>query len=302
MKFTYWLLSFLLHAGVAGAAVWLSTPGAVNIDLGVPVYEVDLVKLEPAKKGRPKTVKKAPKPEPPKPEPPKPKPAKVAKAPEAVEVAKPKPAPAPKPEPGARKISPVKREAEKKPLPEPEKKARPEPRKAEPKPRKTKEQLLAEAMEQAKKDAAWLEHLEEQKAEEQERDEREALQKELAALRESVGSEPAGDEEEGAGGEAEEGAGSGTLLDVYKMIVRQEIQRNWRYPNIPMDKELSARVEIRLNPDGAIIDYSLIQTSGRPDFDASAVAAVKSTGKLPPPPDKELEVLRITFNLQDLLQ
>lgn len=297
MKFTCWFLSILLHAGVAGAAVWLATPGAVNIDLDVPVYQVDLVKLEPAKKGRPKPVKKAVKPEPP-----KPKPAEVAKVPEAVEIAKPKPAPAPKPEPEAKKISPVKREAEKKPLPKPVEKAKPEPKKAEPKPKKTKEQLLAEAMEQARKDAAWLERLEEQKAEEQERDEREALRQELATLRETVGSEPEDGEEEGAGGEAEEGAGSGTLLDVYKMIVRREIQSNWRYPNIPMDRELSARVEIRLGPDGSITDYSLIETSGRPDFDASTVAAVKSTGKLPPPPDKEVEVLRITFNLQDLLQ
>jgi colicin import membrane protein len=312
MKLTCWILSILLHAGVAAAAAFLATPGTLNVDLGVPVYEVDLVRVEPAKKGAPKAPKKpvpkkaAPKkPAPEKPEPEKPalkKPEPVAEAPKKPEPEpKPAPAPAPEPKPEAKKISAKKEQPKPEPKPAPVEKKKPAPKKPA-KPEKTREQLLAEALRHAEKDVNWLEHLED-KAEDKER---EALQKEIAALRESVAEqeaeEEAAAEEEGAGGDAEEGSGSAGLLDVYRVVVRDTIKENWRYPDISASGELSARVEMELAPDGSIVDYRLIESSGRPDFDTSTLAAIQATEQLPPPPRSDIKLLRITFNLQDMLQ
>lgn len=305
MKLLGWLLSILLHAGVAAAAAYLATPGTLNVDLGVPVYEVDLVKLEPAKKGAPKVAKTAEETKPPAKKV-QPKKAKVvAKAPEKP-VAKPVPKPAPKPAPKPeKKVAEISTKKEKpKPAPAPPKK-KPEPKKPA-KPEKTREQLLAEALKHAEKDVNWTEHLKEEAAEEKERKEREELEKELAALRESIAEEEAAraeqEEEEGAGGEAEEGSGSAGLIDIYRVVVRDTIKENWRYPDISAGGDLSARVEIELAADGGIVDYRIIESSGRPDFDTSTLAAVQATGSLPPPPRPDIKLIRITFNLQDMLK
>jgi len=302
MKVTCWILSILLHAGVAAAAAFLATPGTLSVDLDVPVYEVDIVSLEPAKKGPSKPVQKAPAPKPAPAPAPKPAPVKqVAKAPEQPA---PKPAPKPEPKPAAKEISAVKKEQPKpEPKPAPKEAKKPEPKPA--KPEKSRQQLLAEALKHAEKDVNWLEHL----ADKEREKEHEAVQQEIAALRESVAEEEAARaqeqaeaEEPGAGGDAEDGGGSAGLLDIYRVVVRDTIKENWRYPDITASGELSARVEIELGADGSIVDYRIIETSGRPDFDSSTLAAVQATGSLPPPPRADLKIIRITFNLQDMLR
>lgn len=294
MRLLCWLLSFLLHAGVAAAAVYLATPGVVKVNLNIPVYEVDLVRLEPAKRGRPKAEVKPVKPEPAPQAVPKPAPQQAAPA------LKPVPAPSPPPpKPEAKEISTKKEppKPEKKPAPAEAKKPEPKPAK----PEKTREQLLAEALSQTKKDVTKLDRQEQLNREK----ERQALQGEIQALRETVGrEESAADDtgEEGAGGDADEGEGTVGLLDIYRIMVRDTIKENWRYPDISAKAELSARVVIELGPDGSIIDYSLTESSGRPDFDASTLAAIKATRSLPPPPSPDIKVIHITFNLQDMLK
>lgn len=283
MRLLSWILSIALHGGILLMAVYLATPSPMKVNLDVPVYQVDLVKLAPrkgvavpkpkaaAKPAPPPKAKPAPKPQPkPKPqaneiaakvEKPKPKP-EAKKAPE-----KPKPKPAPKPKP--------------KPKPEPKPKE-----KAPEKPQKSRQDLLNEALAQAKKDVQWKEHLQ-----------RKTVERELAALREQVAKQDA-TQADGAGGESEEGVSAG-LEEIYAAQVKAIIRENWRFPSIPVDAALVATVYLRVGPEGSITESRLLATSGRPDFDSSVMKAVQETRQLPPPPGTVRQI-RINFNLQDM--
>jgi colicin import membrane protein len=82
--------------------------------------------------------------------------------------------------------------------------------------------------------------------------------------------------------------------------VERAIKKNWRFPVVGRDKNLVAVVEIRISKAGQILESRVAQSSGRPDFDNSALKAVTETKDLPPPPSDSLEALRINFNLQEL--
>ncbi|MDY7001396.1 MAG: TonB family protein [Thermodesulfobacteriota bacterium] len=255
MRILSWILSLFLHVGVAYAGAYLATPKAVRVSLDTPVYQVDLVRLAPARKAKPK--------------------------PRPVVLNKPAPAPEPAPLPKAEEISPAEKKVpEKKPVPEKPAKPKPDPKR-----------VLAEALTHAKKDVAWLERMD-----------RKALEKELSGLRESVAEEDSalrlpGAETGNATGDASSEDG---LIAIYAKLVEMAVKENWRFPRIHSEKVLVAKVEIHVNPDGGILDYKLLVSSGRPDFDASALKAVDETKQLPIPPRPDLNVLRINFNLQEL--
>ncbi|NJB67366.1 colicin import membrane protein [Desulfobaculum xiamenense] len=280
MRAISWFLSFLLHATVVVAGLFLAVPTPMNVRLDVPVYQVDLVQLVPLKGvavPRP-AAPKSPTPPPAKPLPAaKPAPA-PAPAPEA--------APMPEPKPLAKAIAP---KAQEKPQPKAEANATAKPQKkpAQEKPQKTKQQLLAEALKQAQRDVKW-----------KERQERKVMSDALADLRRQVAKEDAKAETEGAGGESTEGVVAG-LEEIYAAQVKALIQENWRYPSIPVDAALAATVFLRVGPDGSITEMQLLGTSGRSDYDASVMRAVEETRQLPPPPGN-LTQLRINFNLQDM--
>ncbi len=263
MRISSWILSLFLHVGVAYAGAYLATPTAVRVSLDVPVYQVDLVRLAPPK-------------------------AKPQPAPVILEAPAPAPVPEPVPEPKAAEISPAEKKVEKKAETKaPEKKPVPE-KPVKPKP--DRKQVLAEALTKAKQDVARLD-----------KKDRKALEKELSGLRESVAEKDAALlGVPGAGVGNATGETTGGLMAVYAQLVEMAVKENWRFPRIHSDEVLVARVEIRLGPDGGILDYTLLVSSGRPDFDASALKAVDETRQLPIPPSPDLSVLRINFNLQEL--
>lgn len=304
IRFFSWIFSFLIHATVVCAALFVASPEPAKMNLDIPVYHVDIVKLVP-KKGTPAPRRAAPKP---------------AARPKAAPVAAPAPAPKEvhpsaqqiasreeKPKPKPKKI--VKKEAPKKPVKKkapPKKletkkpakkvtKAKPK-KKAAPKkkvaPKKSRQQLLNEALQQAKKDAKWKEHLEK-------KNRKSTMENELAALRSLVAKEDAKKGPVGAGGDSDDGVEVG-LEQIYAAQVKEIIQENWRFPSIPVESQLSATVVLKVNAAGAIVDFRLISTSGRPDFDSSVTKAIKETRQLPPPPGKVSQI-QINFNLQDML-
>jgi colicin import membrane protein len=59
-------------------------------------------------------------------------------------------------------------------------------------------------------------------------------------------------------------------------------------------------VRIRLDPAGRVLDCAIENSSGRPDFDASAVNAVLRAGPLPEPPSPAQQELIISFNSREL--
>lgn len=288
MRILSWILSFVLHACVALAGVYLATPGNVNVDLDVPVYEVEIVRLQP-KKGRPAPVpkpaakasvkKSAPKPAP-EPAPVEPKPKAKAIADKVAKPVKEKP----EPKKVAKKAPP------KKPV-KPKKKPKPQKKPAK-KPGKSKKQLLAEALKHAQLDVKWEERLE-----------RKEKDKALDDLRKMVAEEDAAAQgeavaEDGAGGETDDGVMMG-LKEIYAAQVMQAVKENWRYPSIPVEQVLTASVFMRVSQTGHVTEVALIAPSGRVDFDDSVLKAIEETEELPPPPGLIREI-RINFNLQDM--
>ncbi|MFZ5426076.1 MAG: cell envelope integrity protein TolA, partial [Thermodesulfobacteriota bacterium] len=114
-----------------------------------------------------------------------------------------------------------------------------------------------------------------------------AVDRELANLRKQAG-------QTGGGGG---GGGSPDSQATYGAIVNKLIKQNWRFPQFA-NLKLICVVELQIGPDGRIQSSRLVQPSGRPDFDNSALRAVQDTGELPKPPSG-VERLELTFNSQE---
>ncbi len=104
----------------------------------------------------------------------------------------------------------------------------------------------------------------------------------------------------GGGGGGTGGAGTGgATLGVYAQIVNRTIKRNWRFPQMGARESLTATVELHIDKDGRILRYALVRSSGRPNYDASALKAVAETGNLPAPPPG-LTTLQLNFKSEEL--
>ncbi len=282
-------LSLALHALFITAGV-LGIGGRLKVDMDKPMYTVDLVSLNPSEdpaageKGEPA---------------PGPPPEAESTAAEASAAAIP-------PLPKAEKLKPeplVRDQA--KPISEKkvEEKKKPEEKKP------TREELLKEALKDVKKDvkdqAADKAKDAKTAAEKAEKAKKDQVAGELAALRKSEGGNiftAGGTGPGGAGGGKGAGAG-GTgsgLMSVYGDIIKQIIKKNWRYPAMGTEVNVAVVLEINIDQSGKITGARVVQPSGAPGFDDSALRAVNDTQNLPPPKTRSLDTLRITFNLQEL--
>lgn len=283
------IISIVFHSALAVLAIYGVNGAGVKVNMDRPVYTVDLVSLAPPPPGPPVEVKATSQPPAATPE----VPVVEAKPEPAVEVA-PTPVVEAKPEPEVKKISPKKVEKKtvvkkKKEKPQPQPKIKPKP-----KPKKTAEQLLAEGMAAAK--AA---------AKRQERKKQQELAKELAAIKKREGDEvyahggQPGGEKDGIQGGTVGATGSG-LSEVYALIVGSAIKKNWRYPAFAGEANLMATIEIVLEADGKILSSKIMESSNNPEFDSSALRAIKETEYVEKPRTKRDRVLRINFNSQEL--
>ncbi len=106
-------------------------------------------------------------------------------------------------------------------------------------------------------------------------------------------------EEMGGGGGTGSGNGGGGIYDVYAAQVILTVQPNWKMPTYSR-QNLVVQVRIKLDIAGNVMNASIEESSGRADFDASAVNAVLRTKTLPKPPTKEQQDLIISFNSLEL--
>ncbi|HIU17486.1 MAG TPA: cell envelope integrity protein TolA [Candidatus Avidesulfovibrio excrementigallinarum] len=104
----------------------------------------------------------------------------------------------------------------------------------------------------------------------------------------------------GGGGGEGDGPGGGGLYDVYAGMVVMAVRPNWSMPTYSRDP-LVAYVRVKLDPAGQVLDASLERSSGRADFDASAVNAVRRTQTLPKPPTPAQQEIVIAFNSLELM-
>ena len=322
MRSVSFILSILLHVGAL--AFILYVPMRPAIDLTKPVYQVSLVMGAPGGENLPSPVLghrppvtgkqvhsvEAPKPDAkplaapnapevikpealetkvkPEPEAPAPKPEEPAKKPEP----KPEPKPEKAPDPILAPKAPEPKQEEKKKEPEPAKKPEPKPeKKPEPKKAEKKAEPKAEKKKPAKKQndvlAAALADARRQTSS--------SAARALADLEKMQKQQGVG----GGGGDGD-GPGGGGIYDVYVAQVILAVQPNWSMP-VYSRSNMVVQVRIQLDPHGKVLDCKVEKSSGRPEFDASAVNAVVRTGNLPAPPTPAQQDLIISFNSQQML-
>ena len=85
------------------------------------------------------------------------------------------------------------------------------------------------------------------------------------------------------------------MYNVYAGQVILAVRPNWQMPTYSRDMFV-ALVWVRLDAGGNVLECGIEQSSGRADFDASAVNAIIRTKTLPPPPTPDLQNLVLTFN------
>ncbi|WP_462325027.1 energy transducer TonB [Desulfoplanes sp.] len=260
MRLISLFFSIALHAALIAAGVYASMGSSIHVDLGKRVYTVDLVSLPPASPSEPSGSIKKAA---------SPKKKKVATSPKPP----PKPKSKPKPQP-AKKISPKK-------SPPPRKRAA----KKKPDPKKktiSSEQVIAQAL-KGVQGAVRTET----------RKERQDLVRELAGLRKRV------DQDIGSTGQGRTGAQGSGLVQVYGRIAETAIKEHWRFPRVG-GGNLVAQVEVRIDHGGMVLGTKVLVSSGRKDFDGSALRAIHEAEPLPEPPSRDINRLIINFNLSEL--
>ncbi len=103
----------------------------------------------------------------------------------------------------------------------------------------------------------------------------------------------------GGGGGVGDGPGGGGLYDVYTGMVILAVRPNWSMPTYSREN-LIVHVRVVLDANGLVQTASIEQSSGRADFDASAVNAVIRTKQLPKPPSPAHQELVIAFNALEM--
>ena len=106
--------------------------------------------------------------------------------------------------------------------------------------------------------------------------------------------------EQGGGGGSGAGPGGGGLYDVYMGQVITAIRPNWAMA-IYSRQNLVVDIWIKISPAGEILDSRVERSSGRAEFDGSALNAVRRTRQLPPPPTADQQELIVSFNSQDTI-
>lgn len=87
----------------------------------------------------------------------------------------------------------------------------------------------------------------------------------------------------------------GGIRDVYMTQIMYAVKKEWSFPSFSREK-YHAVIDVKLDPTGKILDIKIDKSSGRADFDASAVNALTRMGSLPPPPNADLQNILISFN------
>jgi len=316
MRISSLFISILLHLAVL--AFILYVPLRPPLDITRPIYQVSLVMGAPGGENLPSPVlgarppvtgkqvvstEAAPQPKAEAAPAPKPEEAPVP-APEALEEkSAPAPAPRPEPQPEPHK-DPV--QIPQKPTPKPEKKPTPKPeKKPDPEPEKKP------APKQESKTVPKTEKKQEKPAKNSGKD---ALADALADVRRQARSQHSGkgggtsasralaDLEKqigrtgvGGGGGDGDGPGGGGIYDVYAAQVILAVQPHWSMPTYSRNN-MVVQVRIKLDKQGRVLDCGIERSSGRPEFDASAVNAILRAKTLPPPPTPAQQDLVISFN------
>lgn len=89
--------------------------------------------------------------------------------------------------------------------------------------------------------------------------------------------------------------------EAYATLIFEAIRRNWNVATLIDEADMAklrATVTVRISDDGTLLEPSISKSSGNEIFDDSCVQAIKTTGKVPPPPAAEAAKFKRGINLQ----
>ena len=267
MRLASFVMSFCLHAGFVVLVLFLPAPSRYKPP---PPITVSLVEALPGgsqtpapalgPRNVPEPQQKAPLPAPPKEAPaPAAPPIPVPETPPP-KLEAPKPLPQPVPVPDAALLADKKAEPKQAEAPKP----------VPPKPEAPKRTSAEEALAQIKAEAA-------------------KASRQPAVIADALKVARQKSENAGEGGSA--GASVG---DVYGARIVMAVQPNWHWPPLARGN-LTVALYLKIDAVGRVLDVRVAESSGNPLFDSSAVAAVRSTQTLPPPPGPAYQDIILPF-------
>lgn len=109
-------------------------------------------------------------------------------------------------------------------------------------------------------------------------------------------------QEEQERAQAAKAARAASLVDEYKVAIRQKVSRNWVRPP-GASQGLKCIVKVRLGPGGEVLEAKVVRSSGNAVFDRSVENAVYKAAPLPIPRDTDLfdyfREIEFLFNPED---
>jgi TonB family protein len=100
------------------------------------------------------------------------------------------------------------------------------------------------------------------------------------------------------GGVAVGGGGSSGEFSAFYKVIQEQMYQAWLPPKELVGFKQGTAVQIRVAPDGTILEASILTSSGNVLFDQSALAAARKVGKLPQPrPEGCPEFITVNFRL-----
>jgi TolA protein len=91
----------------------------------------------------------------------------------------------------------------------------------------------------------------------------------------------------------------GVSGDAYATLIDAAIRKNWVTPlGLVTDSELAglvAKIRMSIDEDGTLSNPIVQKSSGNQYFDDSCIQAVKTTGKVPPPPSAKFKHIALSF-------
>ena len=97
-----------------------------------------------------------------------------------------------------------------------------------------------------------------------------------------------------SGGGGSTGSTGGSIEEVYGAQIVMAVQPNWSWPPLAQGN-LSVTLYLKVDATGRVLDVRVEASSGNPSFDSSAVAAVRRTQTLPPPPTPAHNEIVLSF-------
>jgi colicin import membrane protein len=81
--------------------------------------------------------------------------------------------------------------------------------------------------------------------------------------------------------------------DNYMSDLDTHIKQNWSLPEWLAKRDLKAQVRVLIDARGNILERKIVKSSGNPNYDEEALAAIDKSAPFPAPPEKFTAILSV---------